>query len=447
MSGELEAGGALITAGLASKAIQDSEGHGHGEPGPCINCGAVITGKFCGNCGQPAHIHRTLGHMFEETLHGVLHFDGRFWRTLPKLVLRPGTLTHDHIVGRRARYVSPLAAFLFTVFLMFFVFAMVGERAPTALPPSLSALEDIQSKQAADLAAANAELAAAQAELDSASDAIGADQRERLREAVADKNERARELGADLRETDALISEERERIEGLKAALAQLEKSRAETPEADAGETVKFDVAKSIIERALANPAGVTPHVEATIEPDGGVTVNNTEYTSGMDKIFDEIREANASGDLKVNTGNKTFDKKLTAKLENPELAWYKIENSAYKFSFLLVPLSLPFVWLVFFWKKGVTLFDHSVFILYSLTFMSLLFMVLAIGSRGPGWLQNGVLPWFTIVPPVHMFFQLKGTYSLGWFSALWRTVFLQMAALICLILFAMLIVFFGLLG
>ena len=51
MSSELEAGGALITAGLASKAIQDSEGRGHGEPGPCINCGAVITGKFCGNCG------------------------------------------------------------------------------------------------------------------------------------------------------------------------------------------------------------------------------------------------------------------------------------------------------------------------------------------------------------------------------------------------------------
>lgn len=447
MSGELEAGGALITAGLAAKAIEDSEGHTHGDGGPCINCGAAITGKFCASCGQPAHVHRTLGHMFEEALHGVLHFDGRFWRTLPKLVIRPGTLTHDHIIGRRARYVSPLAAFLFTIFLMFFVFAMVGERAPPARPLSLAELEQTQGQQAADLAAANADLASAQAALDAAPESINADQRALLREAVADQNERARELEADLAETDTRVAEERARIEGLRAALAQLEKSQAETSEAAVGETVELDVAKSIIESALADPQGVTPQVEATIEPDGGVTVNNTQYASGMETIFEQIREANASGDLKVNTGNKNLDKKLKAKLENPELAWYKMENSAYKFSFLLVPLSLPFVWLIFFWKKGVTLFDHSVFILYSLTFMSLLFIVLAIGSRGPGWLQNGILPWLSFAPPVHMFFQLKGAYQLGWFSALWRTFFLLIAAAICLSLFLLFIFFFGLLG
>ena len=39
---------------------------------------------------MPAHLHRTLGHMIEEFLHGILHFDTRAWRTLPLLAWKPG---------------------------------------------------------------------------------------------------------------------------------------------------------------------------------------------------------------------------------------------------------------------------------------------------------------------------------------------------------------------
>src|SRR5690606_5903724 len=85
-----------------------------------------ISGKFCQACGQPAHIHRTLGHMVEEFLHGIIHFDTRAWRTLPLLVFRPGTLTREYIHGKRARYISPLAMFLLVIFSMFAVFAFTG---------------------------------------------------------------------------------------------------------------------------------------------------------------------------------------------------------------------------------------------------------------------------------------------------------------------------------
>ena len=37
-------------------------------------------------------------------------------------MFRPGTLTSEYIKGRRARYFSPLALFLFSVFVMFFAF-------------------------------------------------------------------------------------------------------------------------------------------------------------------------------------------------------------------------------------------------------------------------------------------------------------------------------------
>jgi hypothetical protein len=51
----------------------------------------------------------------------VFHFEGKIFRTLPMLVFRPGALTRRYIAGERARFVSPLALFLFTVFAMFAV--------------------------------------------------------------------------------------------------------------------------------------------------------------------------------------------------------------------------------------------------------------------------------------------------------------------------------------
>jgi hypothetical protein len=55
----------------------------------------------------------------------VLHFEGKIWRTLPLLAFRPGILTRRYIAGERARFVSPMALFLFSVFLMFAVFSLV----------------------------------------------------------------------------------------------------------------------------------------------------------------------------------------------------------------------------------------------------------------------------------------------------------------------------------
>jgi hypothetical protein len=77
MSSEVEAAGAAITAGLASAVIDKSRAHDGNGHGPCANCCAEITENYCAVCGQPTHIHRTLGHMVEEFLHGILHFDTR----------------------------------------------------------------------------------------------------------------------------------------------------------------------------------------------------------------------------------------------------------------------------------------------------------------------------------------------------------------------------------
>ncbi|HEY0596427.1 DUF3667 domain-containing protein, partial [Sphingopyxis sp.] len=109
MTGEIEAAGDAITGGLIARAVEGGvEGHG-AHDGVCLNCGTKLVGAHCHACGQPGHIHRSLGAIWHDIAHGVLHFEGKIWRTLPLLAFRPGELTRRYIHGERMRFVSPLA--------------------------------------------------------------------------------------------------------------------------------------------------------------------------------------------------------------------------------------------------------------------------------------------------------------------------------------------------
>ncbi len=134
-----------------------------------------------------------------------------------------------------------------------------------------------------------------------------------------------------------------------------------------------------------------------------------------------------------VTTGISAIDEPLKVANNNPDLVLYKLKSSAAKFTFLLVPLSLPFMWLMFCWRREVTMYDHAVFVLYSLCFMALLAMSIS------------VLKFFSFkltalllfgLAPIHMFLQLRHTYGLGVWGTLWRTAALQLAAFIIIVLY-----------
>ncbi len=61
-----------------------------------------------------------------ELLDDVISWDSRFWRTLLPLMFRPGFLTAEFIVGRRARYVSPFRLYLIVSFLLFLVISLLA---------------------------------------------------------------------------------------------------------------------------------------------------------------------------------------------------------------------------------------------------------------------------------------------------------------------------------
>jgi hypothetical protein len=130
----------------------------------------------------------------------------------------------------------------------------------------------------------------------------------------------------------------------------------------------------------------------------------------------------------------------------NPSLLIYKLQNSAYKFSWALIPISVPFVWLLFLWRRKFKLYDHTVFVTYSLTFMTLLLITASVFSVA-GVSQGLIVLALTFIPPFHMYRQLRGAYSLSRFSALWRTFFLLIFASIASSLFFTLLLMLGVLG
>jgi hypothetical protein len=428
MSGELEAAGAMATAGLVAGAIEGREAQAPGE-GACLNCGAQLNGgAYCSACGQAAHPHRSLVHVLEEFLHGVFHFDTKVWRTLPMAIFRPGTLTRNYVYGKRARYLSPLAFFLMTVFFMFAVFAFTGG------PPVNVTESGTVAEAQEELTEARADLATAQQELQDALAHPDPDQPAGLEERLARQGIRLAEAEV-AREERAL-----QRAQAREAAAAAETQDQAVVPPVQVGTPAPED-------GAVVPPTPALPADSAAAPPDAGeVEADAATEDDGPDTWQDAARDVAESDDFVGIEGWDWFNNRIRQQLRNPDLAAYKVQEAAAKFSFLLVPISLPFIALLFLWKRGVTLYDHVVFSLYELSFVSLLFIAIGTLARVDSLVL--VIPFLVLLGiPIHTFFHLKGAYALGWFSAIWRTFFMLIFASIALTLFLVTILIVGLVG
>jgi hypothetical protein len=344
MVGEFEALGDALTGGIVGRVVEPKAGEGadgHTHETNCLNCGTELVGDFCHTCGQHAHVHRTLSAFFHDFLHGVLHFEGKIWRTLPLLAWKPGDLTRRYVEGQRANFISPIALFLFSVFLMFAAVSMlggVGEFSPEA------------------------------------------------------KKDLASELAKD------------------KQKLTILEQQRA-------GGTSGPAAAK--LDEKITDQKTEIKTMEAVER--GGISSKAIDIdTLGLaPSLSDAIKKARS----------------------NPELVAYKLKTNAYKFSWLIIPLSVPFVWLLFPFSRRFRLYDHIVFVTYSLCFMTLLVVV---GVIFQSIALTSLAGFLWLIPPFHMYRQLKGAYGLTRWGAIWRASLLTMFALIVVSLFAALLVGMG---
>jgi hypothetical protein len=151
--------------------------------------------------------------------------------------------------------------------------------------------------------------------------------------------------------------------------------------------------------------------------------------------------------DINVNMfGIESLNQAAKHALENPQLVMYKVQSSAYKYAWLLIILSTPFVWLIFAWRRQYLVFDHAVFVTYSLCFMLLLTTFGSFALRFESWAPF-TATFLIFAPVLHMYRQLKESYVLSRFSTLWRTALLSMIAMSVLGLFVAIIITLGLTG
>jgi hypothetical protein len=246
----------------------------------------------------------------------MLNFEGKFWHTLPMLAWRPGEMTRRYIAGERARFISPVALYLFTVFAMFAALNFTGSLGP-------SQGKSVQDQLKQDIAVNQTAIAKLQAQRQSAK-------------------------GDDLAAVDRKIARRLSRLTANRAVLA-----------------------------------GKTPAVEVNDETPGWIR-----------PFIGKVRD-------------------------NPELVSMKVQDAASKYSWLLIPLSVPFMWLLFPFRRRYNTYDHMVFVTYSLSFMM---MLVVAGSLLVEIGLSSLASLLFFVPPFHMYRQLRGAYELRKFSAIMRT-------------------------
>jgi hypothetical protein len=97
----------------------------------CQNCGEPLSGPYCSKCGQhDVDYNRSFLHIVEDGLEGLMHFDGKFFRSARYTFTRPGFLTTEFIAGRRASYANPVRFYVFASFLFFAVSVLTSYRTP-----------------------------------------------------------------------------------------------------------------------------------------------------------------------------------------------------------------------------------------------------------------------------------------------------------------------------
>ncbi len=119
----------------------------------CRNCGAAAPGNYCPQCGQETNLAlpSAIGFL-REAAGRYVALDGRMWRTLAGLLLRPGFLTREYFAGRRRRRVRPARLF---ITLSLALFAVIGY---TSHAPMLVSTGAAASGDAAAIAQADHEM-------------------------------------------------------------------------------------------------------------------------------------------------------------------------------------------------------------------------------------------------------------------------------------------------
>jgi|GEM_PF-1367605 len=324
----------------------------------CRNCAATLAGKYCHESGQSRTVHRSVAELVHDVGHAIFHVDGKLWRTLAALTLRPGQLTREYIEGRRARYVSPVSLLVFVMFLLF----------------SAAGKPKVHGDGARHNASASASATPS---------------------------------------TKALHAE------------------RGPVQSADAN-----------VGHVRVDEGSIESDVCAVLEPDADAdtpasAAHSRENASARIRVAVEKELQGGGWKAAIRSRLNVLDRLLNEPVYR-EFLVYRLQSSAYKYAWLLIPLSLPVMWLLFPLRRPYVVFEHTVFVAHSISFMALGVTVLMVLDR---FLPSTLTAAVVCMAPVHMYRHLRGAYGLTMLQGALRALALVVAAPCALTLWSALVI------
>jgi len=116
------------------KALPGSEGFVEAEQNTqhkqhnefCLNCGTILLDTFCQHCGQKDIAKRqTLGELLTNFISSFWSYEGKFFKTIKFLIIKPGFLATEYNAGKRESYYHPARMYVFISFVFFLLLAVL----------------------------------------------------------------------------------------------------------------------------------------------------------------------------------------------------------------------------------------------------------------------------------------------------------------------------------
>ncbi len=93
----------------------------------CPNCHTPLEGQFCSRCRQNQKgLDRFFLSLLRESFDDIFATDSRAAKTILALLVRPGFLTKEYFLGKRARYVQPLRLYFITSLAFFLLLSLAS---------------------------------------------------------------------------------------------------------------------------------------------------------------------------------------------------------------------------------------------------------------------------------------------------------------------------------
>lgn len=364
----------------------------------CFSCDEPMTGLFCYACGNKNdNYRRSVWSLGVELFQSLTAFEGRIWKSLYSLILRPGRMARAYADGARQKWTSPMRLFLATSLLLFGYIALSDTQIV-----ALGALEKNSGDRSAAITFGDGEGARFDQRLlffVRQSDLVPVSQLESIEQSMGFL-QGLRDGLSDLQDPESLqrgIDELTEQIN-----LAEDELSKTALIQAREGMVLALEEAMNRAETDTAD-----------------VDADSTESEASVTENIDNGNSLNITGTdgRSVSLDREGMSELYSRVLRNPQVINNQLNTKLKWAMFFMMPFAMFMGALFIRGRETAMLYDHLVHAAYVHAFSFLLLFVFILLSQftSTAWL---ILP-YTMILLIYLPISAKRMFKRGWFKSI----------------------------